>query len=201
MKNLPIIKSIDNLQEIQDKFCELISDDIDKIVEKMSENHTSRLLTMFEKTLIKNDDRLELLNDDYFKMTKEDSYLKFILEVFRQNDKNCIVNTNLFNVGYEYFLDYLNIGIDRKFQYLLLHQYMNFYGKNCSYFCVEDEEILKLLFTFILRENLVINYFLFPKDEICLISNYDCSFPIYFKDKSLVFKYSDIANENELYLI
>lgn len=98
-------------------------------------------------------------------------------------------------------MNYLNSGIDIKFQYLLLHQYINLFNNKSRYFYIKNKELLKLFIIFSLRENMISKFFLFPKNKICLISNYDCLFPIFYKDNILFDECSNIAKDIGLYLI
>ena len=201
LNTLPLLESIKNIEILEENFSELLLEDIDESVEKMNLGYGSNLLSNFEILLNQNDERINLLSDSYYMKSQEEKYLNFIVKVFEENDNSCIINTNLFNLNYDYFLSYLNSGIDIKFQYLLLHQYINFINTENSYFYIKDKELLKLFMTFTLREDMITKFFLFPKDKICLISNYDCLFPIFYKDAELFKKYNKLAKDSELYLI
>ena len=123
MRNsLPLLEQIDNLKVLENSFSELLFDDIDESIEKMSLKYSSGLLSNFEVILDKDDERINLLSDAYYIKSQEYKYIDFIDKVFKENDNLCIIDTHLFRLNYDYFLGYLNSGIDIKFQYLLLHQ-------------------------------------------------------------------------------
>lgn len=154
-----------------------------------------------EVVLDTDDERINLLSNSYYMKLQESKYLDFILKVFEENDNCCIIDTNLFKLNYDYFLSYLNSGIDIKFQYLLIHQYIHLLDIQNRFFFIKDKELLKLFFIFSLRENMLSKFFLFPKNKTCLISNYDCLFPIFYKDNLLFEKYNKFAKNNGLFLV
>lgn len=201
MNTLPLLQPIDSIDIFQNSFSELLFDDIDESIEKMSLKYSSVLLSNFEVILNADDERINLLSNSYYMKLQENKYLDFMIKVFEQNDNCCIVDTNLFELNYDYFLSYLNSGIDIKLQYLLLHQYINLFNTQNRYFYVKDRELLKLFVIFSLRENMISKFFLFPKNKTCLISNYDCLFPIFYKDDILFDEYKNITKTVGLYLI
>lgn len=201
MKNLPLLKILKDSNLIKNHFPELLMDDIDEALESMRLNYNHALLSNFEMILSKDDERIKLLSDRYYMSLQECKFINFIEEVFLDNDKKCIIKTDFFNMDYDTFLSYLNSGIDIKFQYILLHQYINFHNIKSEYFMIKDVELLKLFITFILKEQWISHFFIFPKNEICLISNYDQLFPIFFKNKFIIEKYSKIAKKCGVYLI
>lgn len=202
MRNsLPLLEQIDNLKVLENSFSELLFDDIDESIEKMSLKYISGLLSNFEVILDKDDERINFLSDAYYMKSQEYKYIDFIDKVFEENDNLCIIDTHLFRLNYDYFLGYLNSGIDIKFQYLLLHQYIHLFNTKNRFFYIKDKELLKLFFIFSLRENMLSNFFLFPKENICLISNFDCLFPIFYKEEFLFEKYHNFSKDTGLYLI
>ncbi|WP_228568922.1 hypothetical protein [Campylobacter sputorum] len=201
MKNLPLLKILKDSNLIKNHFPELLMDDIDEALESMRLNYNHALLSNFEMILSKDDERIKLLSDRYYMSLQECKFINFIEEVFLDNDKKCIIKTDFFNMNYDTFLSYLNSGIDIKFQYILLHQYINFHNIKSEYFMIKDVELLKLFITFILKEQWISHFFIFPKNEICLISNCDQLFPIFFKNKFIIEKYSKIAKKCGVYLI
>lgn len=198
---LPLLEPIRNINIIKDSFPELLFDDINESIEKMNLKYNSALLSNFEKILDKNDKRLNLLSDSYYIKLQEDKYIDFIVKIFEKNNNYCVINTNLLSLKYDSFLEYLNCGIDIKFQYLLLHQYIQLFNNQNKFFYIKDKELLKLFIIFTLRENMLTNFFLFPKNKICLISNYDCLFPLFYKDKISFTEYSKIAKDRGLFFI
>ena len=202
MRNsLPLLEQIDNLKVLENSFSELLFDDIDESIEKMSLKYSRGLLSNFAVILDKDDERINLLSDAYYMKSQEYKYIDFIDKVFKENDNLCIIDTHLFRLNYDYFLGYLNSGIDIKFQYLLLHQYIHLFNTKNRFFYIKDKELLKLFFIFSLRENMLSNFFLFPKENICLISNFDCLFPIFYKEEFLFEKYHNFSRDTGLYLI
>lgn len=198
---IPLLEPINDITIIKNIFPELLFDDIDESIEKMSLKYNNALLSNFEKILDKNDKRINLLSNNYYSKLQEDKYIDFMIKIFEQNSNNCIINTNLLSLKYDVFFEYLNYGIDIKFQYLLLHQYIQLFNNQNKYFCIKDKELLKLFIIFSLRENMLTNFFLFPKNKVCLISNYDCLFPLFYKDKVLFNEYSKIAKNTGLFFI
>lgn len=201
LNNLPLLESVDNIKILEDNFSELLFDDIDESIEKMRLKYNSVSLSNFESILDANDERINLLSNSYYMKLQESKYLDFILKVFKENDNLCIIDTHLFRLNYDYFLGYLNSGIDIKFQYLLLNQYIHLFNTKNKYFYIKDKELLKLFFIFSLRENMLSKFFLFPKENICLISNFDCLFPIFYKEEFLFEKYHNFSKDTGLYLI
>jgi len=202
MKNtLPLLEPINNISIIKDSFPELLFDDIDEAIETMNAKYSSVLLSNFETILNIDDERINLLSNKYYMKLQESKYLDFIVKVFTKNDKCCIIDTNLFSLNYDYFLNYLNSGIDIKFQYILLHQYIHLFDTQNRFFYIKDKELLKLFIIFSLRENMLSKFFLFPKNKTCLISNYDCLFPIFYNDNFVLEEYNKLAENTRIYLI
>ena len=204
MNNLPLLEILTDKNVINNIFSELMSDDIDECLNKMNAKYNKFLLSSFDTILSNDDKRIALLSDSYFMKSQESKYINFFSEIFEANNKCCIVEVNLTNFDYDNLLSYLNIGIDIRFQYILLHQYINFFNnKNMQkrYFYIKDKDLLTLFVIFSLREQSLSQYFLFPRDEICIFSNYDCLLPIFFKNDNIVKNYREITEKLEIYLI
>ncbi|MGH1601164.1 hypothetical protein [Campylobacter majalis] len=200
MQNIQLLKAISKTKLIKSGYSWLLGD-MDSCMNILEKKYDKHLLSNFDVVLSEKDERVALLSDRYFMYNQEKNYIDFILKIFEKNDNCCIIDTHFTSINYEYFLSYLNSGIDIKFQYLLLHQYIHFIGKKNRFFKIDDKDLLVLFFLFSLREQPLSQFFLFPKDEICLVSNYDCLFPMFFKQKSLVANYSLMAKEAGLYII
>lgn len=202
MKNLPILEILKDSNIIRNSFIELfMAKDIDQVLEKMRFDYNHALLSNFEKILNDNDERNRLLSNKYYMNLQEDKFIGFFIDIFKNNSDICIIKTDFFSKDYDLFLPYLNSGIDIKFQYLLFHQYIKFHNKKNRYFIIKDIELLKLFIIFGLREQWINDFFIFPKDEICLINNYDQLFPMFFKNNYSLEKYDKIAKLNKIFLI
>lgn len=202
MKNLPILEILKDSNIVRNSFIELfMAKDIDQVLEKMRLDYNHALLSNFEKILNDNDERNRLLSNKYYMNLQEDKFIGFFIDIFKNNSNICVIKTDFFNKDYDLFLPYLNSGIDIKFQYLLLHQYIKFHNKKNRYFIIKDIDLLKLFIIFGLREQCINDFFIFPKDEICLINNYDQLFPMFFKNNHSLEKYDKIAKLHKIFLI
>jgi hypothetical protein len=192
---IPLLEPINNILEVLKDYQKLI-DDVDFIVD----NYNCLVLDNFEASLDKKDKRLELLNNKYFMKSNEENYINTISEIFFMNNNCCVIDTNLLNFNYDYFLGTLNCGIDIKYQYILLHQYIKLNTFNNKYFYIKNVNLLKIFIIFGLRDNRLNNFIFFPKDNSFIFINYDQVFPIFNKNENILRKYALIAKNNNLYI-
>lgn len=130
MKNLPILEILKDSNIVRNSFIELfMAKDIDQVLEKMRLDYNHALLSNFEKILNNGDERNRLLSNKYYMNLQEDKFIGFFIDIFKNNSNICVIKTDFFSKYYDLFLPYLNSGIDIKFQYLLLHQYIKFHNK------------------------------------------------------------------------
>ncbi|MDR0579903.1 MAG: hypothetical protein LBG21_04805 [Campylobacteraceae bacterium] len=88
--NIPILKPVNfDFREI---FIVNSSNDIDEYLDIITKVYPNKILDIFEHILDKSDPQIELLNNEYFRLSQEYKYLNFAEEVFNLNDKKCYVN-------------------------------------------------------------------------------------------------------------
>ncbi|MDT2660323.1 hypothetical protein P7E02_10610 [Enterococcus hulanensis] len=158
------------------------------------------ILDVFKETMQIGDPRLDLLSNEYFRLSQENKYLSFFERVFEINDNEAYID-----FGGEDDKSKIIESIDNDFEALdkidrLI--YMNQIdilnnGDNYIY-KIENINLLKLFIKGFLREK-IWNSLYFNSHPMVLISNYDLSLPIIIdnnQDKEL---YEKIANENNLF--
>ncbi|MGL9730414.1 hypothetical protein [Enterococcus sp. DIV0756] len=171
------------------------------LVDEATRHKKSAILDVFNETMQIGDPRLDLLSNEYFRLSQENKYLSFFERVFEIN-------------GNEAYIDFAGEddkrkiiqSIDNDFEALdkidrLI--YMNQIdiinnGDNYIY-KINNINLLKLFIKGFLREK-IWNSLYFNSHPLILVSGYDLSLPIIFdndKDKKL---YEKIANENNLFL-
>ena len=159
------------------------------------------ILDVFKETMQIGDPRLDLLSNEYFRLSQENKYLSFFERVFEINDNEAYID-----LGGEDDKSKIIESIDNDFEALdkidrLI--YMNQIdiinnGDNYIY-KIDNINLLKLFIKGFLREK-IWNSLYFNSHPMILVSNYDLSLPIIIdndKDKKL---YEKIANENNVFL-
>ncbi|HIP27154.1 MAG TPA: hypothetical protein EYG80_05810 [Flavobacteriaceae bacterium] len=167
--------------------------------EFLTKHYPCKTLDIFDTALEINSEEIKLLDSSYFKLISEEKYLKFIVEVFQENASLCSVNIEAFkNANYEFIVDVSN-KLDSVDRYILLNQLAIITSSSQSFYLVDDENLLKMLFKCMLRELIPMELY-FNVKPLAIFSNYDLSIPIVFKDEKDVKYYLNMAERNALYL-
>ena len=192
--NIPKLKIVEN--DYRKDFISNISE-IDDFFEKVTTKYPNVILDIFETKLEKNDDRLPLLDDEYFRLCEEQKYLKFIEEVFEINSNKCYVNIPFYDTNINYILQTLN-NLDLIDKYIFLNQELNFKNKNNQYFLIDNINLLRTFLKAMIREVIKIDLY-FDKKPLLLFSNFDLSLPLVFKTTKDMSMYKKVSNNHGLY--
>lgn len=159
------------------------------------------VLDVFNETMQIGDPRLNLLSNEYFRLSQENKYLSFFERVFEINDNEAYID-----LGGEddkskitKIMDRQCEGLDKIDRLIYVNQIDILNNGNNYIYKIENINLLKLFIKGFLREK-IWNSLYFNSHPMVLISNYDLSLPIIIdndKDKKL---YEKIANENNLFL-
>ena len=159
------------------------------------------VLDVFNETMQIGDPRLDLLSNQYFRLSQENKYLSFFERVFEINDNEAYID-----LGGEGDKSKITKIMDRqcerldKIDRLIYVNQIDVLNNGDNYiYKIGNINLLKLFIKGFLREK-IWNSLYFNSHPMILISNYDLSLPIIIdnnKDKKL---YEKIANENNLFL-
>jgi hypothetical protein len=159
------------------------------------------VLDVFNETMQIGDPRLDLLSNEYFRLSQENKYLSFFERVFEINDNEAYID-----LGGEddkskitKIMDRQCEGLDKIDRLIYVNQIDVLNNGDNYIYKIGNINLLKLFIKGFLREK-IWNSLYFNSHPMILISNYDLSLPIIIdnnKDKKL---YEKIANENKLFL-
>lgn len=159
------------------------------------------ILDVFKETMQIGDPRLDLLSNEYFRLSQENKYLSFLERVFEINGNEAYID-----LGGEDDKSKIIESIDNDFEALdkidrlIYMNQIDILNNSDNYiYKIENINLLKLFIKGFLREK-IWNSLYFNSHPMILIANYDLSLPIIIdsdKDKKL---YEKIANENNLFL-
>jgi hypothetical protein len=159
--------------------------------------YPNKILDIFEHTLDETNPQIELLSNEYFRLSQEYKYLNFIEEVFNINNSKAYINLPLGSIKHNNIINIMQ-NMDAIDKNIFLHQVINFHSTKYENFVIDDVNLLKMFLKETLRENLR-NDVYFNKKPLLLFSNYDLSLPIMFKNENDIKMYEKIANEHGLY--
>ena len=158
------------------------------------------VLDVFNETMQIGDPRLDLLSNEYFRLSQENKYLSFFERVFEINDNEAYID-----LGGEddkskitKIMDRQCEGLDKIDRLIYVNQIDVLNNGDNYIYKIGNINLLKLFIKGFLREK-IWNSLYFNSHPMILISNYDLSLPIIIdnnKDKQL---YEKIANENNLF--
>jgi uncharacterized protein YlaN (UPF0358 family) len=151
----------------------------------------------FEDTLPKDSPKLELLDNDFYKLKREVDYIAFLSNIFKENGSSVL----LFNLG----TDFSDIEIcidkierlDKIDQYIILNLHKTYVESET--YAITDKTLFEFFIRGFLREAISGTLF-FEKLEIFLSYGYDMSLPIFFKDINQIDKFKNKAKKLNIYL-
>lgn len=159
------------------------------------------ILDFFEFRMEENDPRLDLLSNDYFRLSQENKYLSLIEEIFKVNNHTAYIDFVNFSDKAKLlqFLESRLNRLDRIDTYILLNQ-MDILTNpgNSGLYLIEDLNLLKLFVKGFLREIFWCNLY-FPKKPIIIGSGYDLGLITIIKNSEDKQLYQKLAAKNELF--
>lgn len=172
-----------------------------ELVEEATGRKKSAILDVSNETMQIGDPRLNLLSNEYFRLSQENKYLSFFERVFEINGNEAYID-----LGGEddkskitKIMERQCEGLDKIDRLIYVNQIDIINDGNNYIYKIENINLLKLFIKGFLREK-IWNSLYFNSHPLILVSGYDLSLPIIFdndKDKKL---YGKIANENNLFL-
>lgn len=170
------------------------------MLDKAGQIEKVNILDVFEHTMNQDDPRVNLLTNDYFRLSQESKYLTFFEKVFELNDNQAYID-----LGGEADKDKIikiierqSEGLDKIDKLILLNQVDVMNDVNNYIYKIENINILKSFVKGFLREK-IWNSLYFSSHPMLLIANYDLSLPIIVdntQDKTI---YEKMATENDLF--
>lgn len=191
-------------QNYDDELYNSIVDDINGVEDSLvsAENKYGKLiLDIFKDKLDVDDPRLALFSNDYFRLSQEYKYLRFIEKVFDMNDGKVYLDFAYFSEENKVlqFIENRLSRLDKIDRYIILNQ-IDILKKNKSHmYFIDDLNILNLFIKGFLREILWCSLY-FPKYPMIVSAGYDLGLPVivkYEKDKN---NYTNMAIESGLFL-
>lgn len=177
-------------------------EDYEEIMEHARTTHYKVSLDVFSKVMAKDDSRLSLLSNDYFKLSQEKKFLDFIERSFKLNENECYIDLGTFGNGNE-FLDFFTKQLsncDRIDQIILLNQFDLLKESTQAIYLITDSNLLKTFFKLFLRESLW-NCLYFNKVPVLIKSNYDISIPLIFRNEQEKKTYEKLAKQSDLFFL
>ncbi|MGG5372403.1 hypothetical protein IGI67_004075 [Enterococcus sp. AZ196] len=175
--------------------------DYHELIVEATRRKKSAILDVFNKTMQIGDPRLNLLSNEYFRLSQENKYLSFFERVFEINDNEAYID-----LGGEddkgkitKVMDRQCEGLDKIDRLIYVNQIDVLNNGDNYIYKIGNINLLKLFIKGFLREK-IWNSLYFNSHPMILVSNYDLSLPIIIDndiDKKL---YEKIANENNLFL-
>jgi hypothetical protein len=193
---IPILKKVNF--NFQKKFFKTDFDNNDNFYEAAIKKYPNAILDVFDRCLDAENKEIELLSNEYFRLSQEYKYLNFIEKVFSLNDKKCYVDIVLEKSSYLSF-KYIWCELDEIDKYILMHQIILLSNKNHKKnFLIDDVNLAKMFIRGMLREYWHYNLY-FDKKPLLIMGNYDLSLPVICKCENDMKVYEKIANECGLY--
>jgi len=160
-------------------------------------NYNIFLLDQFPSKLKENDERLKLLDSDFFRLKQEKKYLDFLTKLFKDNESKVYISgLNKSFKDLDFYIEKLE-RFDKIDQYIILNLYKKFQISD-AYF-IDNIILFNFFIKGILREAISSNLY-FDKLEICLFDGFDMCLPLCFKEKETLEKYSNTALQFGLYI-
>ncbi len=102
MNNIPILEPID----VNYKKLFLDTKIEEDFFARVYNIYPNAILDIYSYTLKSSSSELLNLDSEYFRLSMEDKYLNFILDCFKENSNQCIIDINFFHKKYEDFDKY-----------------------------------------------------------------------------------------------
>lgn len=199
-----LLKSNFETQDYDDELYRYLVTDIEESEDALSlveKKYGKLVLDVFRYTMDTDDPRLDLLSNDYFRLSQEDKYLKFIENVFYLNEEKVYVDFVYFSDENKIlqFIENRMSRLDRIDSYILLNQIDIMRKDQNDMYLIEDLNLLKLFIKCFLREILWCNLY-FPKHPMIVSTGYDLGLPVIVKDKQDKENYIKMAEDSRLFL-
>jgi len=190
------------------KIPELVPIDSPKIIKKIAEcnedgyrcmskfGYSGFLLDQFQEPLPKGDKLLELLDDEFYRLTRESDYLSFLNKMFVDNGSKVLYSQGMDFSNIEICVDKLE-RLDKVDRYIILNIH-KYYTRSETY-SIDDNVLFEFFIKGFLREALY-GIMYFEKLGIFLSYGYDMVLPIYFKSNDVCLSYRKKARKFGLYI-
>lgn len=202
---IPIIQPInsDNAS-IDSKLWNLYtqSEDYAELFSIAQKTYIKVVLDIFNKPMTNEDPRLNLLSNDYFKLSQETKFLYFIEKVFELNKEKCYIDLGIFENSQilTEFLINQEKHLDQIDKYILLNQIEVLKTSKNTVYLIDDLNLLNMFFKGFLRESLWSSLY-FNTVPLIIKTNYDISLPLVFQNEEDKKRYEKIANESGLFFL
>ncbi len=177
------------------------SSNYEEMLDEGREKYQVSILDVFKRTMTADDPRLELLSNEYFRLSQEDKYVQFISKVFELNEQEAYIDFS----GTKNRIELINFienkmrKLDKIDKLILINQVDVLNNDENDIYMINDLPILKVFIKGFLRETLW-NSIVFRKYPLILVAGYDLSIHAIFKDNHDKTVYEKIANASNLYL-
>ncbi|WP_086350811.1 hypothetical protein [Candidatus Enterococcus clewellii] len=178
------------------------AEDYEEIMEHARTEYYKVSLDVFSQVMAKDDSRLSLLSNDYFKLSQEKKFLDFIERGFKLNENECYIDLGTFSdrkALIDFFTKQLS-NCDRIDQIILLNQFDLLKESTNTIYLITDSNLLKTFFKLFLRESLW-NCLYFNKVPVLIKSNYDISIPLIFRNEQDKKTYEKLAKQSDLFFL
>jgi len=172
-----------------------------ELVDEATRRKKMAILDVFNETMQIGDPRLDLLSNEYFRLSQENKYLSFFERVFEINDGEAYIDWGSEDDKSKItkIMERQCEGLDKIDRLILENQVDILNNGNDYIYKIKNINLLRVFIKGFLREKIWSSLY-FNSHPMILVSGYDLSLPIIIdndKDKKL---YEKIANENNLFL-
>ncbi|OEG19656.1 hypothetical protein BCR23_01360 [Enterococcus quebecensis] len=202
---IPKIQPIDSdTVNINSELWELYirADDYDDLLIETEKKYKKVVLDVFNKPMLKEDPRLDLLSNNYFKLSQESKFLCFIKKVFELNREKCYIDLGTFGNNQDLieFLISQEKLFDQIDKYIILKQIEILRKSKEPIYLIDDLNVLNMFFKGFLRESLWSSLY-FNTVPLIIKTNYDISIPLIFQSEEDKKVYEKIAHESGLFFL
>ncbi|MGX7412799.1 hypothetical protein [Enterococcus caccae] len=178
------------------------ADDYDELLIESEKKYEKVVLDVFNKPMVKEDPRLDLLSNNYFKLSQESKFLYFIKKVFELNRGKCYIDLGTFENNQDVieFLISQEKYVDQIDKYIILNQIEILKNSKEPIYLIDNLNVLNMFFKCFLRESLWSSLY-FNTVPLIIKTNYDISVPLIFQNEEDKKVYEKIANESELFFL
>ncbi|MGX7263950.1 hypothetical protein ACWOEF_08135 [Enterococcus crotali] len=176
--------------------------DYDELFIETEKKYKKVALDVFNKPMAKEDPRLDLLSNNYFKLSQESKFLCFIKKVFELNREKCYIDLGVFGNNQDLieFMTSQEKYFDQIDKYILLNQIEILKNSKDPIYLIDNLNVLNMFFKCFLRESLWSSLY-FNTVPLIIKTNYDISIPLIFQNEADKKVYEKIANESELFFL